>query len=409
LAYRKEKEMKTIKDYPIENKKVLIRVDFNVPLKDGVIQDDARIVKALPTIRYAVENKAKIILMSHLGRPKGERKPEFSLKPVADHLSKLTSQKVKFIDDCLGPKVEEEVNTLEAGQIALLENLRFHKEETKNDPQFAASLARLGEIYIDDAFGACHRAHASVEGVTQYLPSAFGFLLAKEIEYFSKALSNPDRPFAAILGGAKVADKIRLIDNLLNKVNLLIIGGGMSYTFLKAQGINIGSSILDSEGITIAKDALKKAKQKNVEILLPCDHVIAKEYNETSDSKTIEEIEIPEGWMALDIGPKTAENFIQGLTGAKTIIWNGPLGVCEMSKFKEGSEKVARFIAGLKDTTSIIGGGDTAAAIKQFDLEDKMSHISTGGGASLEYLEGKDLPGIKAILNQDPNKQKVAS
>lgn len=390
-------KVKTIKDILIKNSRVIIRVDFNVPLKDGKIQDDARIAKSLPTLRYAISERAKVILMSHLGRPDGERKLEFTLEPVARHLSKLLHQPVKFIDDCVGPKTEEEAAKLAPGEVALLENLRFHKEEEKNDAKFAEALARLADFYIDDAFGAAHRAHASVEGITRYLPSAAGMLLAREIEYFEKALTNPDRPFAAILGGAKVSDKIKLIDNLLGKVNLLLIGGGMAYTFLKAQGIAIGSSKLDQAGIEIAAQALKKAKEKNVNLLLPVDHLIAREFNETSESKTSQDAQIPEGWMGLDIGPKTVRLFNQALATAKTIIWNGPLGVCEMQKFEAGSRQVAQSIASLKGVTSIIGGGDTASAIKQFNLEDKMTHISTGGGASLEYLEGRVLPGVKAL------------
>ena len=390
-------KVNTIKDLPIKNARVVIRVDFNVPIKAGKIKDDARIAKSIPTIQYAIDQKAKVILVSHLGRPDGKKNLEYTLKPVAEHLSNLLKQPVKFIEDCIGPNTEKEVAALQPGQVALLENLRFYAEEEKNDAKFAESLSRLGEFYIDDAFGCAHRAHASVEGITKYLPSGAGLLLGKEIEYFEKALNNPERPFAAILGGAKVSDKIKLIDNLINKVNILIIGGGMSYTFQKALGFQIGSSLLDQAGIEIAKQAMEKAKAKGVKLLLPVDYVIAKEFNEVSESKTTDDINIPDGWQGLDCGPKTVKLFTEALAPAKTIIWNGPLGVFEMKKFEVGSRKVAEFIANLKGVTSIIGGGDTASAIKQFNLEDKMTHISTGGGASLEYLEGKILPGVKAL------------
>jgi len=396
--------MKTIKDFNIKDQKVLIRVDFNVPLKDGVIQDDARIVKAIPTIEYALEQGAKVILMSHLGRPKGERNLEFSLKPVADHLSSLLNKPVEFLNDCIGKEVEEKVDSIEVGQVFLLENLRFHKEETQNEDSFAEALSNLGDVYIDDAFGACHRAHASVEGVTHYLPSAAGFLLSKEVEYFGKALSEPNRPFVTILGGAKVSDKIKLIDNLVNKVDVLLIGGGMSYTFQKALGFSIGDSLLDEAGIEIAKQAIEKAKEKNVQLLLPEDYHVSTEFNETSDSKVTETPAIEDGWGGMDIGPKTVEKFKEVLKDAKTIVWNGPVGVFEMDKYQVGSQAIADFIGAL-EATSIIGGGDTASAIKKFNLEDKMSHISTGGGASLELLEGKELPGIQAILNQSSNAQ----
>ncbi len=391
--------MKTIKDIDIKDKKVLIRVDFNAPLKESVIQDDARIVKALPTIKYAIEQGSKVILMSHLGRPKGQRNLEFTLKPVAQHLSKLLGKEVKFLDDCIGSDVENQVNQAQSGDVILLENLRFHKEETENDAQFSESLSKLGDVFIDDAFGACHRAHASVEGVTHFLPSAAGFLITKEVEFFGKALSSPDRPFATILGGAKVSDKIKLIDNLMDKVNIMIIGGGMSYTFQKALGFTIGESLLDEDGIEIAKQAVEKAKEKNVQLLLPVDYQVSTEFNETSESKVTENQNIEDGWMGMDIGPKTIVNFQNALKNAKTIIWNGPVGVFEMEKYKIGSQKIAEFIAGL-EAVSIIGGGDTASAIKKFNLEEKMSHISTGGGASLEFLEGKELPGVQSILNE---------
>ncbi|MDD5428164.1 MAG: phosphoglycerate kinase [Candidatus Omnitrophica bacterium] len=390
----------TIKDVDLKGKRALIRVDFNVPLDDNLnITDDIRIKAALPTIKYALDKGAKVILMSHLGRPDGQVKEELRLSPVAKRLRELLGKPVTALKDCVGPDVKKAVSEMKAGDVILLENLRFHAEEEKNDPGFAKELASPGDVFINDAFGTAHRAHASTEGVTHYLPSVAGFLLGKEIEYLGNAVDNPKRPFVAILGGAKVKDKIKVIDNLLNKVDALIIGGGMAYTFLKVQGKTIGSSKLDKDGLETAKQALDKAAKKKIPILLPVDHVIADKFDANADTKLVVD-NIPDGWMALDIGPKTIELFENKLKTAKTIVWNGPMGVFEMDKFAKGTKDIAEYIAGLKGVTSVIGGGDTAAAMSKFNVEDKMTHISTGGGASLEYLEGRGLPGIDALSDK---------
>lgn len=391
---------KTIKDVELSGKRVLMRVDFNVPLDDKLnITDDIRIRAALPTIKYAVDKGAKVILMSHLGRPDGKVVDSMRLTPVADRLSKLLGKKVVKTDDCMGDAVRKTVAAMKPQDVVLLENLRFHAEEEKNDPAFAKELASLGDVFVNDAFGTAHRAHASTEGVTKYLPSVAGFLLEKEIRYLGSAVDDPKRPFVAILGGAKVKDKIKVIDNLLNKVDALIIGGGMAYTFLKAQGKAIGSSKLDKDGFDTAKQALDKAAKKNIPMLLPVDHVVADKFDANANTKIAGE-DIPDGWMALDIGPKTIKLFEDKLRNAKTVIWNGPLGVFEMDKFAKGTKDIADFLARLKGATTIIGGGDTAAAMLKFKVEDKMTHISTGGGASLEYLEGRGLPGIDALQDK---------
>lgn len=388
---------KTIKDVDLKGKKVLMRVDFNVPLDDNLnITDDIRIRAAVPTIKYAIDNGAKVILMSHLGRPDGKVVEKMRLAPVAKRLEKLLGQEVTVLKDCIGDDVKKAVAGMKDKDVILLENLRFHSEEEANDPSFAKELASLGDIFVNDAFGTAHRAHASTEGVTHYMPSVAGFLLEKEIQYLGNAVDDPKRPFVAILGGAKVKDKIKVIDNLLNKVDAILIGGGMAYTFLKAKGKTIGSSKLDKDGFDTAKAALDKAAKKNIPMLLPVDNVIADKFDANANSKLVGE-DIPDGWMGLDIGPKTVKLFEEKLKGAKTIVWNGPLGVFEMDKFAKGTLDIAKFIAGMSGVTSIIGGGDTAAAMSKFKLEDKMSHISTGGGASLEYLEGRGLPGIDAL------------
>ncbi len=382
---------KTVEDVDLKGKRVLMRTDFNVPLDDECnITDDSRIRAALPTIKYILKKEASLILMSHLGRPKGKVVSKMRLDPVAKRLSKLLNTKVKKVDDCIGGVIEEAVSRMKAGDILLLENLRFHPEEEKNDPQFARRLAGLADLFINDAFGTAHRAHASTEGVAKFLPSAGGFLMAKEISFLGGLLTKPDKPFIAILGGAKVSDKIGVIENLLNKVDAILIGGGMCYTFLKAQDMKIGNSKLEENKIDTAKRLLKKAR-----IQLPVDHVIAVEVSEDADRKTVEG-DIPDGWIGLDIGPKTIENFKSSLKNAKTIMWNGPLGVFEVEGFGNGTRRLAEFIGGLGVST-IIGGGDTVAAITQCGFQDKMTHISTGGGASLEFLEGKELPGIKAL------------
>ena len=390
---------KTVRDIDIKGKKVLIRVDFNVPLDDKEnITDDTRIEKAIPTIKYVLESPAKVILMSHLGRPKGEKNPKMSLKPCAERLSKLLNKKVTFVNDCIGQEAEDAVNNMKDGDVILLENLRFHKEETKNDPEFAKSLSKLGDVFVNDAFGTCHRAHASTEGVTKFLPSVMGFLVEKEIEYFGKLLSNPEKPFALILGGAKVSDKIAVIENMLDKIDYLLIGGAMAYTFLRSRLKGIGSSRIEEDKIKVAADIFQKARDKNVSIFLPEDHIIAKEISPKAKTKVVNE-HIPDGWIGLDIGPKTVRKFESVLRESKTILWNGPVGFFEMKPFSKGTTSIAKFISKLNATT-VIGGGDTAAAINQLGLADKMSHISTGGGASLEYLEGKELPGIACLQNK---------
>lgn len=391
---------RTVEDFDLFSKRVLIRVDFNVPIDEsGRITDDARIVKALPTIRFALEHKARVILISHLGRPEGRPDPKFSLRPVANRLTEALGRPVRFLEDCVGPKIEEAVRALENGEIALLENLRFHPEEEKNDPNFAQGLARLADLYVDDAFGAAHRAHASIEAITRFLPSAAGLLLAKEIEYFEKALRAPARPFVTILGGAKVSDKIKLVANLLGKIDTLLIGGAMAYPFCRVKGWQIGSSKYEGGGEELARQILAQAAQKKIPVILPTDHVIAQKLGKGVPARMVDQ-EIPAGWMGLDVGPKTRSEFKKVLSKAKTILWNGPLGVCEVPPFDLGSREIAEFIANLQATT-IIGGGDTAAAITHFGLDKKMSHVSTGGGASLEYLEGRVLPGIAALPEKD--------
>ena len=401
----------TIKDLDLKGKRVLMRVDFNVPLDDKLnITDDTRIKATLPTIKYALDKGAKLILMSHLGRPDGKVIANFSLAPCAARLSQLLGKPVKMAKDCIGPEVKAMVGGMKPGECILLENLRFHAEEEANDANFAKELASIGDVFVNDAFGTAHRAHASTEGVTKYLKSAAGFLLEKEIEYLEDKVMHPAKPFVTILGGAKVSDKIGVIENLLNKADSILIGGGMAYTFYAAQGKSIGASKVEKDKIDIAKSLLEKAKQKKVNIVLPVDNVIADKFDANANTKVVGD-QIPDGWMGLDIGPKTVEAFKNVLKSAKTIVWNGPLGVFEMNKFSKGTEEVARYIASLSGGSccsccggskviSIIGGGDTAAAIAKFKLEDKMTHISTGGGASLEYLEGKVLPGIKALTDK---------
>lgn len=388
---------KTIEDIDVNGKKVLVRVDFNVPLDaNGEITDETRILAAMPTIKYLLDNGAKVILMSHLGRPKGEVKPEYSLKPVAKRLGELLDADVKFAADCVGDQTKNLVDSMDNGQVVLLENLRFHKEETKNDAEFAKQLADLADIYVNDAFGSAHRAHASTEGVTKYLPAVAGYLIGKELDVMGKALEDPERPFIAILGGAKVSDKIGVIENLLNKVDCLIIGGGMANTFVKTEGYEMGKSLVDDEHLPLAGDLMSEAKRKGVEILLPVDFVIAKEVKGGVDTQTVPADGIPADAMALDIGPETQKIFADKIKNAKTVIWNGPMGVAEIPEFAEGTKAVAQALAD-SDAITIIGGGDSAAAVKKLGYADKMTHISTGGGASLEFLEGKELPGVAAL------------
>ena len=392
---------KTVKDLDVKGKKVLVRVDFNVPLskeEKGKIADDARIKAAIPTIDYLSENGAKVILMSHLGRPKGEANPEFSLKPVADYLANEYNDKFTFIssDEVVDEKVKEEVDKLQDGQIALLENTRFRKEETKNGEDFAKELASLADLYVNDAFGTSHRAHASNVGVASILPSAVGFLIEKEIEVMGKALEDPDHPFVSILGGAKVSDKIGVIENLITKVDTILIGGGMAYTFLKAQGIEIGKSLLEEDKMDLSLELIEKAKANGVEILLPVDVVIADKIEAGVDTEIVDINSIPEDKEALDIGPKTAKLFADKIKEAKTVVWNGPMGVFEIKEFSNGTNEVAKALSD-SDAVTIVGGGDSALAIDMAGLKEKITHVSTGGGASLEFLEGKDLPGISAI------------
>ena len=390
---------KTIQDIDVSGKRVLVRVDFNVPLaEDGTVSDDKRIVAALPTIRYLLEHNAKVILCSHLGRPKGQVNPKYSLAPVGARLSELLPDtKIWFAEDTVGESAKTAIDDMKDGEIVLLENVRFYPEEEKNDPEFAKKLASLADIFVSDAFGTVHRAHASTAGVAAYLPAVAGFLIGKELGVMGEALDNPKRPFVAILGGAKVADKIGVIKNLLGKCDSLIIGGGMAYTFLKAQGYGIGTSLLDAESIDLAKDIMAEAKAKNVNFLLPIDTVVATEFDANAEHKVVPSTEIPDGWMGMDIGPKTAELFKKTIVEAATVVWNGPMGVFEFPAFAEGTKKVAEACAECAGTT-IIGGGDSASAVKKLGFADKMTHISTGGGASLEFLEGKVLPGV-AVLN----------
>ena len=396
---------KTIKDIDIRGKRVLMRVDFNVPLDASLkVTDDTRIKAAIPTIQYAIKQAAKVILMSHLGLPDGKAVDKMRMDPVAKRLGVLLSKQVKKLGDCVGPEVKLEVDKMKNGEVVLLENLRFHAEEENNDPKFAKELASLGEIYINDAFGTAHRAHASTEGVTKYLPSAAGFLMEKEIEYLGNAMENPKKPFAAILGGAKVSDKIGVIENLLKKVDIIVIGGAMAYTFLKAKGIDVGSSRVEADKLDIAKSLLKKAQDAGVKIVLPVDHIIADKPDPKANIKEQPTEDIPSGWMAVDIGPKTIDLFKEALKPAKTIVWNGPLGIFEMEPFSWGTKKIGEFIAGLKGSVTIIGGGDTAAAVSKFGLEGRMTHISTGGGASLEFMEGKALPGVVALNDKEEKK-----
>jgi phosphoglycerate kinase len=398
----------SIRDLSLNNQRVFMRVDFNVPLDNGRVADDTRIRETLPSIEYALRHGAKLILASHLGRPKGKPKPEYSLKPVAERLRILLDEKmgsgqnVGFSPDCIGMQAEEMANNLERGQTLLLENVRFHAEEEANDPGFSKSLAKLCDIYVNDAFGSAHRAHASTEGITHFVPkSAAGLLMEKELEYLGKATEHPAKPFVAILGGAKVSDKIGVIRNLMDKVDSLIIGGGMAYTFLKAQGQEIGKSLLEEDKIELAKELLAEAKQRDVKLLLPVDHVVADKFDAAAKPIKVAQGEaIPADKMALDIGPATIEEFSEEIGHARTIVWNGPMGVFEFDNFAKGTVAIANAVADNPGATSIVGGGDSVAAVKKAGVADRISHISTGGGASLEFLEGKKLPGVEALTNK---------
>ena len=392
---------KTVRDIDLKDKKVLVRCDFNVPMDENRnITDNRRIVAALPTIQYLLEQNCKIVLCSHLGRPKGEFKPEFSLAPVAKELSKQLNKEIVMAKDVIGEDACKKEKKKKNGEILLLENLRFHREETDNDPEFAKKLAEFGEVFVNDAFGTAHRAHASTEGVTKYLPAVSGFLIEKELEFLGAALENPKRPYVAILGGAKVSDKIGVIDSLLEKVDTLIIGGGMAYTFFKAQGHSVGDSLCEDDKCDLALELMNKAKEKGVKMLLPIDTKIGKEFKPDTESKTVAWTDIPDGWQGFDIGEKTIEMFRKELNGAKTIVWHGPLGLFEFEQFAVGTNAIAHKLANLNDAITIVGGGDSAAAVEKAGLADKISHVSTGGGASLEFLEGKKLPGIEALLDK---------
>ena len=391
---------KTVKDIDLKGKKVFVRCDFNVPMDENQnITDNTRIVAALPTIKYLLEQNCKLILASHLGRPKGEFKPEFSLAPVAKELSKLLGQEVIMAKDVIGEDACEKAANLKEGEILLLENVRFHKEETDNDPEFSKKLASMAEVYVNDAFGTAHRAHSSTTGIASYLPAVSGFLIEKELKFLGNAVNNPERPFVAILGGAKVSDKIGVIDSLLEKVDTLMIGGGMAYTFFLSQGYEVGKSICEMDKLDLAKEAMEKAKQKGVKLMLPVDTKVGKEFKEDTESKIVSYKEIPEDWEGFDIGPETIKMFEEELRKAKTVVWNGPLGLFEFDQFAIGTNAIAKVLSEI-DATTIIGGGDSAAAVKKAGLEDKMTHISTGGGASLEFLEGKKLPGIEALMDK---------
>jgi len=387
---------RTIRDIEVEGKRVLVRVDFNVPLAEGKVADDTRIRAALPTINYLLEHGAKVILMSHLGRPKGKVVDGLRLNPVADRLAELLGRPVVKLDDCVGPEVEAAVSKMKPGDVVLLENTRFHPEERANDPAFARKLASLGDIFVNDAFGTAHRAHASTVGVAEYLPAVAGFLMEKELTFLSQALTSPDHPFVVILGGAKISDKIGVIHNLLTKADALLIGGGIANTFLKAKGYEIGQSLVEDESLDVARAMLERAGEK---MALPVDVVVADRFDAEAISKVVPVDQVPRDWRILDIGPETVELFRRKLTGARTVVWNGPMGVFEFPKFAVGTEAIARILAE-SGATTIIGGGDSAAAVEQAGLADKMTHISTGGGAALEFLEGKELPGVAALLER---------
>jgi phosphoglycerate kinase len=385
---------KTIRDIDVHGKKVLVRLDLNVPLKDGAVADDTRIRAALPTIQYLLDQEATLILCSHLGRPKGQVQDSLKMDPVARHLARLLGRPVTKLDDCVGPEVEEAVARAQPGDVLLLENTRFHPEEKANDAEFARRLASLAEVYVDDAFGSAHRAHASTEGVTHYLPAVAGFLMEKELKFLGRALADPTPPFIAILGGAKISDKIGVIENLLDRVAAILVGGGMANTFLQAEGYDVGLSLVEEESLDTARALLERAGDK---LVLPVDVTVADRFEANAFSQVVAAGNVPAGWRILDIGPRTLELFRQRLEGARTVVWNGPMGVFEFEKFAAGTEAVARILASLPEATIIVGGGDSAAAVQRAGLADQMTHVSTGGGASLEFLEGKTLPGVAAL------------
>ena len=389
-------QLNTIKEADLKGKRVLIRVDFNVPLKNGVVTDNTRIKAALPTVQYILEQGASLVVMSHFGRPKGQKNPDFSMAPIAKEFEKLLGRPVKLAPDVIGPEVEAEVKALKPGEVLLLENVRFYKEEEANDPEFAKTLASYGDIYCNDAFGTAHRAHASTEGVSHYLPSYAGFLIEKEVKFMAPLLENPEKPFVAIIGGSKVSSKITVLESLVKTCDTIVIGGGMAYTFLSVLGNKIGKSLFEPDYVDTAKAFLEKAKEKGVKVILPVDNVCAKEFSDNAEPILVDSDNISDDLMGMDIGPKTVALITDALKDAKSVVWNGPMGVFEFDAFAKGTEAVAKALAA-SNATTVVGGGDSVAAINKFGLASKISHVSTGGGASLEFLEGKTLPGIKAL------------
>ncbi|MCL4078877.1 phosphoglycerate kinase [Coriobacteriia bacterium Es71-Z0120] len=392
---------KTVKDIDVRGKRCLVRVDFNVPLSEGAVTDDTRVRAALPTIRYLIDHGARVILMSHLGRPKGAPDPQYSLRPVRRVLQRLLGRNVVFVDDIVGPEAQEAVARMVDGEVLMLENVRFHPGEKANDPEFAEALASLADIFVNDAFGAAHRAHASTAGVAQYLPAVAGLLLAREVDTLTSMLAEPERPFVAILGGSKVSDKIGVIDRLLECVDVLLIGGGMCFTFLVAKGVDVGESIVEQDWVERAGEMLKKASERGVDLMLPVDFVIADQIVEDAETKIVGREEIPEGMMGLDIGPTTGELYKGAIATARTIFWNGPMGVFELTPFETGTREVATAVARNNRAASIVGGGDSVAALKKFDLEERVTFVSTGGGAAMKLLEGTPLPGVETLLDKD--------
>ena len=388
--------LNTIKEAYLKGKRVVIRVDFNVPVKEGVVKDATRIKAALPTIKYILDEGASLVVMSHFGRPKGQKNPDFSMAPIAKEFEKLLGRPVKLAKDVIGPEVEAEVKALKPGEVLLLENVRFYKEEEANDPEFAKTLASYGDIYCNDAFGTAHRAHASTEGVAHYLPSYAGFLIEKEVKFMAPLLENPEKPFVAVIGGSKVSSKITVLESLVKTCDTIVIGGGMAYTFLSVLGKEIGKSLFEADYIETAKAFLAKAAEKGVKVILPVDHVCAAEFSENAEPVLVDDVNIPSDLMGMDIGPKTVALIVEEIKKAKSVVWNGPMGVFEFEAFSKGTGEVAKALAD-SNATSVVGGGDSVAAINKFGLADKISHVSTGGGASLEFLEGKTLPGIKAL------------
>ncbi len=388
--------LQTIRDYDFSGKRALVRVDFNVPLKDGRVTDDTRIRAALPTIKYILDAGGSVVVMSHFGRPKGKKNPEFSMAPIAKEFSSLLGKSVKLAPDVIGEEVTKEVNNLTSGEVLLLENVRFYPGEEGNDPEFAKELSKFGDVYVNDAFGTAHRAHASTAGVAEYLPSYAGFLIEKEVKFMAPLLENPDKPFVAIIGGSKVSSKISVLESLVNTCDTIVIGGGMAYTFLAVQGHAIGKSLVEEDYKETASSFLAKAKEKGVEVILPVDHLCGAEFKDDTKAVTVDSVDIPTDLIGMDIGPKTVKLVVAAVDGAKSVVWNGPMGVFEFDAFAQGTLTVAKALARCKGTT-VVGGGDSVAAINKFDLADKIDHVSTGGGASLEFLEGKVLPGIKAL------------